>query len=252
VSDQYSGEERRKGPDPHFEITQQNVRDIGDMKSDIAGLKVGQDAMVAQTKAGFENTSDKFSHLSKQLADMAKPKPPLPLIGIGTLAIVIMSAFGTVMVYLSSQAATSMQREADLRIDHVTERYLIAQQKNDQRHYKQVEAEMRSDQESQDAFLSFVANVQQKFNDDDIREQKDAYDKGFAAAKFEDLFGRVKVIEDELSIDQRRGEDWKLSTTDRLSKNETGLRATGKYMQEHVNKRGKEGHPLHLGGDREE
>lgn len=241
--EQYNGEERRKGPDPHFEITQQNVRDIGDMKSDIAGLKVGQDAMVAQTKAGFANTSDKFEHLSKQLTDFAQPKPPLPLIGIGTLAIVIMSAFGTVMVYLSSQAATSMQREADLRIDHVTERYLIAQQKNDQRHYKQVEAEMLSDQEAQEAFLTFVANVQQKFNDDDIREQKDAYDKGFAAAKFQDLTLRVGVIEDAMALDQIRDEDWKLEITDRLSRNETGLRAAGKYAQEHANKSGSQGHP---------
>lgn len=241
--DQYSGEERRKGPDPHFEITQQNVRDIGDMKSDIAGLKVGQDAMVAQTKAGFANTSDKFAHLSKQLTDFAQPDPPIPLIGILTLAVVVMSAFGTVMVYLSNQAATSMQREADLRIEHVTERYVIAQQKNDQRHYNQVEANRRTFEETQDAFLTFVANVQQKFNDDDIREQKDAFDKGFAAAKFADLTMRVDSIYSDVSLDQLRDEDWKLSITDRLSRNETGLRATGKYTQEHANKSGSQGHP---------
>jgi len=244
VVEQYSGEERRKGPDPHFEITQQNVRDIGDMKSDIAGLKVGQDAMVAQTKAGFANTSDKFEHLSNQLTDFAKPKPPLPLIGIFTLSFLAMSAFGTVMVYLSNQTATSMQREADLRIEHVTERYVIAQQKSDQRHYNQVEADRRTFEETQDAFLTFVANVQQKFNDDDIREQKDSYDKGFAAAKFQDLTFRVSVVEDAMALDQIRDEDWKLKITDRLSRNETGLMATGKYAQEHANKSGVQGHPL--------
>lgn len=241
--EQYNGEERRKGPDPHFEITQQNVRDIGDMKSDIAGLKVGQDAMVAQTKAGFTNTSDKFDHLSRQLTELSTPKPPIAIIPLMTLAMVVLGSFGTVMVFLSSQAATAMQREADMRIEHITERFLLAEQKDDNRHSMESSADSEALTQQQEAFLTFVANVQQKFNDDDIREQKDAFDKGFAAARFEDLTMRVAAIEESVSLDQLRDEDWKLSITDRLSKNETGLRATGKYAQEHANKSGSQGHP---------
>ena len=51
----YSGVDRRRAPelDTHFEVTQQNVRDIGEMRSDIAGLKVGQDALERRPVRGF-------------------------------------------------------------------------------------------------------------------------------------------------------------------------------------------------------
>ena len=242
---EYRGVERRRNnyDDDHFEITQQNVRDIGDMKSDIAGLKVGQDALGAQTKSGFDNTSDKFDHLSRQLTELAAPKPPIAIIPLLTLAMVVLGSFGTVMVFLSNQAASSMQREADMRIEHITERFLLAEQKDDNRHAGQAESAAMAYQQQQDAFLTFVANIQQKFGDDDIREQKDAYDKGFAEAKFNDLSDRFNNLELQLTTQHRIDVDWRMSIIDRLSKNETGLRASGKYMQEHVNKPGGQGHP---------
>lgn len=245
----YNGEERRSERranelDTHFEITQQNVRDIGTMKSDIAGLKVGQDALGEQTKSGFDNTSDKFDHLSRQLTELAAPKPPIAIIPLMTLAMVVLGSFGTVMVFLSSQAATSMQREADMRIQHITERFLLAEQKDDNRHSMEASADNEAMTQQQEAFLTFVANIQTKFADDDIREQKDAYDKGFAAAKFNDLSNRFDTVVNELHILNRRNEDWKIDIVDRLSMTQTGLRASGKYMQEHVNKQGSQGHPV--------
>ena len=249
VASEYKGEERRRSDEfgalnTHFDITQQNVRDIGEMKSDIAGLKVGQDALGAQTKSGFDNTSDKFDHLSRQLTELSAPKPPLAIVPLFTLAMVVLGAFGTVMVFLSNQTAAAMQREADMRIEHISERFLLAEQKDDGRHSSEAAADTTALQQQQDAFLTFVANVQQKFGDDDIREQKDAYDKGFAAAKFDDLNSRFNSLVGELHILSRRDADWKLSIVDRLSQNQTGLRASGKYMQEHVNKQGSQGHPV--------
>lgn len=243
----YKGEERRRSSsqdDSHFEITQQNVRDIGEMRSDIAGLKVGQDALGVQTSAGFSSTSEKFDHLSRQLSELSKPKPPIAIIPLFTLAMVVLGGFGTVMVFLSNQTAMAMQREADMRIEHISERFALAEEKDDARHEATSTGGTVAYQQQQDAFLTFVANVQQKFADDDIREQKDAYDKGFAAAKFNDLSDRFNTLESQLMHQHRIDVEWRLGVVDRLSKNETGLRASGQYMQEHVHKQGSQGHPV--------
>ena len=96
----------------------------------------------------------------------------------------------------------------------------------------------------QDAFLTFVANVQQKFADDDVQEQKDAYDKGFAAAKFNDLSAQFHNLENQLTEQHRIDVEWRLGVIDRISRSETGLRASGQYVKEHVHKQGSQGHPV--------
>ena len=201
TNDSYNGDrDRRKSSqdDSHFNITQQNVRDIGEMRSDIAGLKVGQDALGAQTSAGFSATSEKFDHLSRQLTELAKPKPPVAIIPLFTLAMVVLGGFGTVMVFLSNQTATSMQREADMQLEHITERFQIAEQNDDDRH--QIAARGRN-----------------------LQELEDAYRKGVAIASFEDLRAQFQTLETQLTEQHRVDIDWRLQITDRIAKTESKI-----------------------------
>lgn len=203
----YTGVDRRRGPelDTHFEVTQQNVRDISEMRTDIAGLKVGQDAALEQAKLGFDNTSEKFDQLSRQLAELSRPKPPLAIIPMFTLAMVVLGGFGTVMVFLSSQTATSMQREADMQLEHITERFLLAEQKDNDRH--------------DTALQNNIA-----------RQLEDAYQKGAATSSFQNLRGQYQNLESQLTEQHRSDTDWRLNMVDRLSKAEQALRSpTGDF-----------------------
>ena len=93
----------------HFNITQQNVRDIGEIKTDIAGLKIGMDGL------GKE-----------QLSLLSTPKED-NWVAIGSLIIGVVVVFGSIFGFLfyaqsntTQEALLSMQRESDLRQENLS------------------------------------------------------------------------------------------------------------------------------------
>lgn len=105
----------------HFDITQRNVRDIGEIRTDIAGLKVGMDGLGKEQLAGFANQSDHLHRLSSQLNHMSAPKV-YNWAAMGSLAMAVVIVFGGVFGFLLNSQAQStenaldaVQRESDLR-----------------------------------------------------------------------------------------------------------------------------------------
>lgn len=204
----------RQTEDDHFELTLQHARDIGEIRTDVAGLKVGQDA-------GFANMQNQMVQLGNQFAAASKPKPAPDMYKAATLAAVILGMFGTVMVWITNQGMDSMEREMDLRFKGVDQR----------------------EKDMSVGFRDFVQDTHLRFAADDERERSDAYNLGYATAKHVELQKEFEHLDAELHVRHRRDADWKLSHAERMATNETGLRADGEYTKEHANKPGNQGHP---------
>lgn len=108
----------------HFEITQRNVRDIGEIRTDIAGLKVGVDGL-----------AETMHRISKQLSQLTQPKET-EWTAVGSLIIAVVLVFGGIFGFLFNAQSSStedsliaVQRESDLRheIRDLHERNLTAQ-----------------------------------------------------------------------------------------------------------------------------
>jgi len=83
----------------HFDITQRNVRDIGEIRTDIAGLKVGMDGLGREQVAGFANQTENMQRLSKQLSHFSQPKET-NWAQIGSLIVAVIVVFGSIFGFL--------------------------------------------------------------------------------------------------------------------------------------------------------
>jgi len=137
----------------HFNITQQNVRDIGEIKTDIAGLKIGMDGLGKEQSAGFANQSQNLNRVIQQLSLLSTPKED-NWVAIGSLIIGVVVVFGSIFGFLfyaqsntTQEALLSMQRESDLR------------QENLSRHVFRMEDEMVDRNSRQDDLnMEFIQN----------------------------------------------------------------------------------------------
>jgi len=92
----------------HFDITQRNVRDIGEIRSDISGLKVGMDALGAAQTSGFNSQSISMERLSKQLSHFSQPKVT-NWAQIGSLIVAVIVVFGSIFGFLFYAQASNTQ-----------------------------------------------------------------------------------------------------------------------------------------------
>jgi hypothetical protein len=92
----------------HFDITQRNVRDIGEIRSDISGLKVGMDALGNSQSSGFASQSAAMERLSKQLSHFSQPKET-NWAQIGSLIVAVIVVFGSIFGFLFYAQASNTQ-----------------------------------------------------------------------------------------------------------------------------------------------
>ena len=92
----------------HFDITQRNVRDIGEIRSDISGLKVGMDALGNSQSSGFASQSSAMERLSKQLSHFSQPKET-NWAQIGSLIVAVIVVFGSIFGFLFYAQASNTQ-----------------------------------------------------------------------------------------------------------------------------------------------
>ena len=92
----------------HFDITQRNVRDIGEIRSDISGLKVGMDALGNSQSSGFSSQSAAMERLSKQLSHFSQPKET-NWAQIGSLIVAVIVVFGSIFGFLFYAQASNTQ-----------------------------------------------------------------------------------------------------------------------------------------------
>lgn len=92
----------------HFDITQRNVRDIGEIRTDIAGLKAGMDGLGREQVAGFANQTENMQRLSKQLSHFSQPKET-NWAQIGSLIVAVIVVFGSIFGFLFYAQASNTQ-----------------------------------------------------------------------------------------------------------------------------------------------
>jgi len=145
---------------------------ISNLEKIAARLETGQDSLEDKIDTGFSSLKSDLHRSTK---------PPVNLIGVATLAVILLGSFGTVISYISSQTATSMKRETDLSSDatHI----------------------------AIDAIKADVSTIVFKMAEDDRREQQDQYDKGYSRAMFDSLEKNFVHLDAELHIRDRRMND---------------------------------------------
>jgi hypothetical protein len=170
---------------------------ISNLEKIAARLETGQDSLEGKIDTGFAALQ----------ADLQRSvKPPLNVIGVATLSIVILSGFGAVLTYMIGQTSIAMERETDLRFEAVKSSAVIATTA-----LKQEIADTNR----------VIESMNQRMIIDDQREQQDMYDKGVLASKFKGLEQNFYHLDDHLHIKDRRNEDYRLRTKERLSVLET-------------------------------
>lgn len=92
----------------HFDITQRNVRDIGEIRTDIAGLKAGMDGLGREQVAGFANQTENMQRLSKQLSHFSQPKET-NWAQIGSLIVAVIVVFGSIFGFLFYAQASNTE-----------------------------------------------------------------------------------------------------------------------------------------------
>lgn len=145
---------------------------ISNLEKIAARLETGQDSLEDKIDTGFSSLQSDLQRSTK---------PPVNLLGVATLAVILLGSFGTVISYISSQTATSMKRETDLSSDatHI----------------------------AIDAIKADVSTIVFKMAEDDKREQQDQYDKGYGRAMFDSLEKNFIHLDAELHIRDRRVND---------------------------------------------
>ena len=92
----------------HFDITQRNVRDIGEIRTDIAGLKAGMDGLGREQVAGFANQTENMQRLSKLLSHFSQPKET-NWAQIGSLIVAVIVVFGSIFGFLFYAQASNTE-----------------------------------------------------------------------------------------------------------------------------------------------
>jgi hypothetical protein len=98
--------------DFHWEQTQQHTSEISDLKQSVGRLEVGVSSL-------GNNVRDGFADIQASLKERTQPPPPTPWIPVAGLIISTIVVLGTILAFTFGLITDNMQRENDLRFDHV-------------------------------------------------------------------------------------------------------------------------------------
>ena len=207
MAEQGSKQSMATDNDPHWDITQQNIRDIGAIRTEVSSIAAQVDGVQHQMATGFAD-------MRSALAQMSAPKPTGQWVPIAGLVISIMLAMGLVVSF----TMTTLKQGTDQRFASVA--HIL------------------------DDFQQDFAWVDNRMSSDDDRELRDAGLMGENKAKYEALYKKVSHLDeidhrDKLLFVQR------LNKIDReLSRLGAVLDESNRTFYSHTAKEGSAGHPV--------
>ena len=233
--------------DVHFEITQQNVRDIGEIRTDVAGLKVGVEGITSQQREGFTQVGNQMTTLSAQIAQLNAPKQWPSVAGLFLTGVVIFGGIFSFMMVSQSEGTTKsledMRRESDQRYAQTLDIIKTEAEFTASRFGGHITSERISYEKFFEVFSDFAKNTDDRFRTDDLREQSDAFDNGYSKARFEELRNQFNQLDAELLDKHRILEENLMDFTHRLAIAESGVSNLNQYARDHISKAGNTGHP---------
>tara|TARA_R110000851_G_scaffold265570_6_gene418085 strand:- start:3264 stop:3962 length:699 start_codon:yes stop_codon:yes gene_type:complete len=173
--------------------THSHSEKISNLEKIAARLEVGQDSLEDKIDRGFAGLQ----------ADLHRTaKPPFNVIGVATLAFLLLGGFGAVLTYMIGWSSEATKREIDLRFEAV-----IA---NDVTTSSTTRARILAMDKRFDAMLERMAYHE-------TEHTQDMYDKGVMVSKFRGLEQNFYHLDDQLHIKDRRSEDHRVAVKERLS-----------------------------------
>jgi len=183
----------------HFELTQQNIRDIGTLRSDVSGLVVGQHAMATEMRTGFQS-------LAASIQLQTKPKPQGQWVGVSGLVISITIILGLIVSFTMTTLKSG------------TDQLFAFMAKEIADHQSMLDSNM--------ARMDLM----------DDKELIYATQRGAALARADGLAAKVDHLDDQRHIDEK---DVLKRVSELEAKSEriyTAVQAEGDYMREHTNR----------------
>lgn len=106
----------------HWHVTLQQGRELSRQGESIARQESALASLAEAVDRGHQDAHRDSEKLFARFDEMAKPKPPVQWVPLAALCLMLLGAFGTVMVFLFSLTTENLRREGDLRIAALIER----------------------------------------------------------------------------------------------------------------------------------
>lgn len=106
----------------HWHVTLQQGRELSRQGESIARQESALASLAESVDRGHKDAHRDSEKLFARIDEMAKPKPPVQWVPLVALTLMLLGAFGTVMVFLFSLTTENLRREGDLRIAALIER----------------------------------------------------------------------------------------------------------------------------------
>ena len=192
--------------DQHWDITQQNIRDIGTIKSEVSSIAAQVDGVQHQMATGFTDMRMAINNLNA-------PKPQGQWVSIAGLVISLTLALGLVVNF----TMTTLKQGTDQQFAYV-----------------------RHELEESAKNFSWVEN---KMSVDNQREQTDARHDGKMEARLEALEHKVIHLDEVDHIQKSKLFNRISSLEGNDQRTQAILEESNRIFYNHLDRRGSEGHP---------